>query len=238
MPQPPVSGLIRAALNFISCQPNVKKIPVSLNCPSKARQPRPRKPNAKNPPTPTAMARITSSPKRSRPSSTSRLIQKIGRRPAHARGSRVSGLCQLRHPRPRDSESRGRFEAGAAAHPAGRCTTMDDGRFIKVANVIGRHDAISSARRCLHWRRARGAGEQALSHRRPGKFRQHLHRRSRRRAALHRMPPDGTRAHGTFQRRNHRFHSQLTTGATRSRSPCPANCRSISCSARKASRSA
>jgi hypothetical protein len=51
--------------------------------------------------------------------------EKTGQRPAHARGPRFSGLRELCHPRPRHSESRGRPEAGAAAHSI--CALHDTG---------------------------------------------------------------------------------------------------------------
>ena len=85
----------------------------------------------------------------------------------------------------------------------------DDGRFIKVANVVGHTMQYHP-----HGDASIGDALVVLANKRyliegPGEFRQHLHRRPRRRAALHRMPADRTGAHGSVQRRDHRFRSQL-----------------------------
>ena len=101
----------------------------------------------------------------------------------------------------------------------------DDGRFIKVANIVRPCDAVSSARRCVHRRRARGAGEQALPDRRPGEFRQHFHRRSGGRAALHRVPADANWRATKFSTTRSPNSSRATMAATRSRSRCRASCR-------------
>ena len=131
----------------------------------------------------------------------------------------LSLLRELRHPRPGHPRARGRPQARAAAHPpraAPRRTTAASSRWPTSSAT----HAVPSARRRLHRRRARGAGQQALPDRGAGKLRQHLHRRSRGRAALHRMPADRAGA----QRRSSTTRSptscRATTGATRS--PCAA----------------
>ncbi len=76
----------------------------------------------------------------------------------------------------------------------------DDGRFIKVANVVGHAMQYHP-----HGDASIGDALVVLTNkryldRRPGKFRQHFHRRSAAAAAIYRMPADGIGAHGDFQR--------------------------------------
>ena len=85
----------------------------------------------------------------------------------------------------------------------------DDGRFIKVANVVGHTMQYHP-----HGDASIGDALVVLANKRyliegPGELRQHLHRRPRRRAALHRVPADRAGAHRAVQRRDHRVRAQL-----------------------------
>ena len=159
-----------------TCSKTQKNLPTNRNCPSEgaatsAGKPKPNRPNQRQWTRDHVLAE------------NGRAVAhqpfdpgKIELAAAHARGPQLSRIRQLCHPRPRDSES------GDGLKPVQRrilwaLHEKDDGRFIKVANVVGAHDAISSARRRFHRRRAGGAGQQTLSDRGPGEFRQHFHRR-------------------------------------------------------------
>ena len=116
---------------------------------------------------------------------------------------------------------------------------MDDGRFMKVANVVGDTMQVPSARRRLDRRRAGGAGQQALPHRGPGQFWQHLHRRPAGGAALYRVPADASwPATELFNDEITEFVPSYDGRKQGARHAARASCRCCSCSAPKASRSA
>jgi len=149
---------------------------------------------------------------------TSRLIRNNRRRAAHARGSRVSGLCQLRHSRPAipnlaDVSSRYNAASLWALHE------KDDGRFIKVANVVGHTmqyhphgdasigDALvvlANKRYLIEVREISATSSPAI----------------RGCVALHRVPAHGTGPHEVFNDSITEFIPQLRRAQQRNRCRC------------------
>ena len=86
---------------------------------------------------------------------------------------------------------------------------MDDGRYNKVANIVGHTMQFHPPRRRLHRRRPCAAGAEGPARRHTGQLGQHPHGRPRRRAALHRGEAVQVCARHGVQPQDHRLAAEL-----------------------------